>query len=62
MKETEVDQIKSCFKAAGMDDFKFVYIIVSKRIMTRYFTGAGNPSDNPHSGTIVDHVITLPER
>ena len=57
-----MEQIKSCFKAAGMDDFKFVYIIVSKRIMTRYFTGAGNTSDNPHSGTIVDDVITLPER
>merc|ERR1712133_325049 len=34
VKETEVEQIKSCFKAVGMDDFKFVYIIVSKRIMT----------------------------
>merc|ERR1719322_172885 len=61
VKETEVEQIKSCFKAAGMEDFKFVYIIVSKRIMTRYFTGAGNSSDNPHSGTIVDDVVTLPE-
>merc|ERR1719443_1413145 len=62
VKDTEVDQIESCFKAAGMEDFKFTYIIVSKRIMTRYFTGAGNTSDNPHSGTIVDDVITLPER
>ena len=60
--ETEVEQIESCFKAAGMKDYKFTFIIVSKRIMTRFFTGAGAASNNPHSGTIVDDVVTLPER
>ena len=35
--ETEVASIESCFKAAGLEDVKFTYIIVSKRIMTRYF-------------------------
>jgi aubergine-like protein len=39
--------------------FKFAFIIVSKRINTRFFT---ERSDNPHSGTIVDDIVTLPER
>ena len=61
VKETEVASIESCFKAAGMENVKFTFIIVSKRIMTRFFT-AGASADNPHSGTIVDDVVTLPER
>ena len=37
---------------------KLTYIIVSKRINTRIFTG----EQNPKPGTVVDDVITLPER
>ena len=58
--ETEVKAIEESFKDAGMTDVKFTYIIVSKRINHRFFTGP--QPDNPHSGTIVDDVVTLPER
>lgn len=38
---------------------KFVFIIVSKKINTRIF---GRDERNPPPGTVVDDVITLPER
>jgi len=59
--EHEVAAITNCFKEAGMDNVKFTYIIVSKRIQTRLFRMNGKPS-NPPSGTVVDDVVTLPER
>ena len=60
--EHEISAIKNCFKSAGLsDDVLFTYIIVSKRINTRFFKMGGKPS-NPPSGTIVDDVVTLPER
>ena len=61
--EHEIAAIQNCFKAAGLDETKllFTYIIVSKRINTRFFKMGGKPS-NPPSGTIVDDVVTLPER
>ena len=43
---------------------KFAYIIVSKRINSRFF-GVGPPKEpfiNPPSGTVIDDVVTLPER
>jgi len=42
---------------------KITFIIVSKRINTRFFTGT-KPGQygNPNSGTVVDDVVTLPER
>jgi len=61
VKETEIEAIKSCFKAVGLTDVKFTFIIVSKRIKTRFMTTGVKP-ENPHSGTIVDDVVTLPER
>jgi aubergine-like protein len=41
------------------EPLKFAFVIVSKRINTRFFT---ETSTNPHSGTVVDDVVTLPER
>ncbi len=41
---------------------KFTYIVVSKRINTRFFRVNGGAPGNPPSGTIVDDVVTLPER
>lgn len=38
------------------------YIIVSKRINTRLFVNRGRSGDNPKPGTIIDDVVTLPER
>merc|ERR1712013_978356 len=61
--EHEITAIQNCFRAAGLtdDQLLFTYIIVSKRINTRFFKMTGKPS-NPPSGTVVDDVVTLPER
>merc|ERR1719370_1450378 len=45
----------------GVGDGQINYIIVSKRINTRFFRMNGKPS-NPPSGTVVDSNVTLPER
>ena len=61
--EHEVAAIEKCFDMAGMDaaHLKFSYIIVNKRINTRFFRQGKKPS-NPPSGTVVDTTVTLPER
>jgi len=61
--EHEIKAIEKCFQAAGINqsELKFTYIIVSKRINTRFFRMNGKPS-NPPSGTVVDSDVTLPER
>merc|ERR1740131_551065 len=60
--EHEINAIQNCFKKAGLpEDIKFTYIIVSKRINTRILRLNGKPT-NPPSGTVVDDVVTLPER
>merc|ERR1719282_2219495 len=61
--EHEIKAIKECFKKAGLGEskLKFTYIVVSKRINTRFFKMNGQPS-NPPSGSVVDDVVTLPER
>lgn len=40
---------------------KLTFIVVSKRINTKFFTAGPNPG-NPPSGTVIDDVVTLPER
>ena len=60
VKETEIKAIKAVL-ASLQEDIKLTFIIVSKRINTRFFT-ATSPSQNPPSGTVVDDVATLPER
>merc|ERR1711909_253415 len=59
----EIAAIMSCLANAGLpeDQVKFTYVIVSKRINTRFFRMNGPPT-NPPSGTVVDDVVTLPER
>ena len=59
--EHEVAAIEACFKQNGMEEVKFTYIIVSKRINARFFRNNGKLS-NPPSGTVVDDCVTLPER
>jgi len=44
----------------GLAEPKFTFIVVTKRINTRIFNERSN--ENPGPGTIVDDVITLPER
>jgi len=59
----EIAAIKKSFMQAYKteDKLKFTYIVVSKRINSRFFKMNGQPS-NPPSGTVVDDVVTLPER
>lgn len=60
--QVEVTKIKAkideIYKNASKPDVKFAFILVNKRINTRIF----NNGNNPGSGTVVDDVITLPER
>ncbi len=52
-------KLNEIYASAGQaGELKFCYIIVNKRLNTRLF----NNGNNPGSGTIVDDVITLPER
>ncbi|KAM7351597.1 piwi like RNA-mediated gene silencing protein aubergine isoform 2-T2 [Cochliomyia hominivorax] len=60
---TEVKFLKNkldeIYKSAGLKDgCRLAFIIVSKRINTRYFING----QNPEPGTVVDDEITLPER
>lgn len=41
---------------------KLTYIVVNKRISTRFFVVAGRNYNNPNPGFIVDDVVTRPER
>ena len=62
--EHEIEAFKGAFKQMEVQ-VQFTYIIISKRISTRFFAKI-SPSrqdvDNPLPGTIVDDVVTLPER
>jgi aubergine-like protein len=60
--QQEIAAMKSVFQEFQISP-KFTFIVVSKRINTRFFTTSipGKPG-NPHSGTVVDDVVTLPER
>jgi len=59
----EIKAIKSCIDQAGLtEDLKFTYIVVNKKINTKFFANSGNNYTNPHSGLVVDDVVTLPER
>lgn len=63
--ETEVEQLKELLGhtyGGGENSFKFAYVIVNKRINTRFFTENRNSYDNPVPGTVVDNTVTLPER
>jgi len=59
---TEITAMQEVMKTQGLDDTQFAYIIVSKRINARFFQMTGNRAMNPPSGTVVDDVVTLPER
>lgn len=61
--DIEVTTIKNkmdeIYKSAGIEEgCRLVFIVVSKRINTRYFVNRHNPVP----GTVVDDIITLPER
>ncbi|XP_026764636.1 piwi-like protein Siwi [Galleria mellonella] len=59
----EVAEIKKKLtEIYGGTDYKFAFVIVSKRINTRIFVDRGRSGDNPRPGTVIDDVVTLPER
>ena len=62
--EHEVKRLKETVRKLRTDfDPMITFVIVSKRINTRFFTGTVQGSyGNPPSGTIVDDAVTLPER
>lgn len=43
-------------------DFKMAYIIVSKKVNTRFWQSNGNDARNPAPGTVIDNTVTLKER
>ena len=60
----EVKAIQQTLIKAGMEEkeVKFAFIIVNKRINTKFIQKAASSHTNPPSGTVVDDVVTLPER
>merc|ERR1719192_275314 len=60
----EVKAIQQTLIKAGMEEkeVKFAFIIVNKRINTKFIQKAASNHTNPPSGTVVDDVVTLPER
>lgn len=62
VKMHEVAQVKTVFSEIygqlGDELPKFTYIVVNKKINTRIFKG----DKNPEPGSIIDDVVTLPER
>uniref|UniRef100_A0A2H1V8Y3 SFRICE_015587 n=1 Tax=Spodoptera frugiperda TaxID=7108 RepID=A0A2H1V8Y3_SPOFR len=59
----EVAEINKALRQLyGPDEFKMAFTIVSKRINTRFFLEQGSRCVNPRPGTVVDDVVTLPER
>uniref|UniRef100_A0A1I8PZG7 Uncharacterized protein n=2 Tax=Stomoxys calcitrans TaxID=35570 RepID=A0A1I8PZG7_STOCA len=61
--KTEVQFLKKkldeIYRSAGVENgCRLAFIVVSKRINTRYFVNGRNPDP----GTVVDDIITLPER
>ncbi|KAL0880899.1 hypothetical protein ABMA27_002071 [Loxostege sticticalis] len=63
VREYEVAEIKKKLAEiyAGAE-YKLAFIIVSKRINTRIFLDRGRTGENPRPGTVIDDVVTLPER
>nr|QKI80092.1 Piwi2 [Eriocheir sinensis] len=57
----EVAEIQKCFDLYETKP-EFAFIIVSKKINTRFFSRSTGRIGNPPPGTVVDDVITLPER
>lgn len=59
VRDIEVKSIEDKLKGIYAEqDFKMIFIVVNKRINTRIFSNG----DNPEAGTVVDDVITQPER
>ena len=64
--DTELDQVRTALKTHygenGLDEPKLNYVVVNKKINTPIFTADPKEARNPPPGTVVDDVVTLPER
>ena len=58
----EIAALENLFSSIGMEGIKFTFLVVNKRINSRFFKHNGGGPTNPPSGTIVDDIVTLPER
>ena len=61
VKETEISNIRTVFKNLKIEP-KLAFIIVNKRINTRFYARKGADFGNPPAGTVIDNTVTLPER
>jgi len=62
VKEIEIAAIRAVFKENNFEP-DFAFVVVSKRINSRFFQmNNGGPPINPPSGSVIDDVVTLPER
>ncbi|XP_046439550.1 piwi-like protein Siwi [Daphnia pulex] len=66
--ETEVTAVKSACTEAGNRVLSgkytpgIAFVVVSKRINTRFFAGRKEKPENPPCGTVVDNTVTLTDR
>lgn len=62
--KAEVEVIKDMLSGMYEKDApcKFAFIVVNKRINTRFFEEIRGKCENPVPGTVVDNTVTLPER
>lgn len=59
VKDYELAQLKQAC-ASVSEDYKppFTFVVVQKRVNTRFYVQTGNKVDNPLPGTVLDHTIT----
>jgi aubergine-like protein len=57
-----VESLADIYNKMGRDPPKFTFVVVNKKINTRIIADFGEKFDNPPPGTIVDDVITIPDR
>uniref|UniRef100_T1IRX1 Uncharacterized protein n=1 Tax=Strigamia maritima TaxID=126957 RepID=T1IRX1_STRMM len=64
VREWEINQINRAIEALGDPTYqpKLSFIVVNKRINTRFFQSGTRGWENPLSGTVIDTVVTRPER
>ena len=63
VKINEVEKLRKVLAGLGLDaPPKLTFTVVSKRIAPRFFLQGRGGTVNPAPGTVVDDVVTLPER
>jgi hypothetical protein len=54
----EIDQINRALKNKGLENTKFAFIMVNKRVKTKIISDNNGRLENPRSGTVLDYAIT----